>query len=167
MEALYAAHVDDVDRWVRRLAGPNADAADLIHDVFVVAMRRWKDFRGDSTPRTWLFGIVQNVVATRRRKERVRRWLLWTHQEDVAVHGAEPELPPAQLERRQRERILYAALDRLPDKYRTPLVLHELEGTSGQDLAEALGIEVGTVWVRLHRARALLRKALSKEGALL
>jgi len=58
---------------------------------------------------------------------------------------------------------LYAAMDRLPEKYRTVLILSALEESSGEDIATLLGIEPNTVWVRLHRARAKLADLLSQE----
>jgi hypothetical protein len=68
---LYENYEPMVERWVRRLAGPSAEVEDLIHDVFVVALRRRGEFRGEAKVSTWLFRITELVV----RKRRFRRKL--------------------------------------------------------------------------------------------
>jgi RNA polymerase sigma-70 factor (ECF subfamily) len=164
LDQLYERYAGRVERWVRRLVGPGAEVEDLLHDVFVVALRKRREFRGDASLQTWLFRITQNVVASRRRRSRIRRWLLDRHTQDPSAAAPPPGSPLEQIERREQQVRLYAALDRLPDKYRTALVLYELEGLSGQELAALLGEDVSTIWVRLHRARAKLQAALGGEG---
>ncbi len=156
---MYERYSGLVDRWVRRLAGPGADVEDLTHDVFVVALRRRAEFRGEASPTTWLFRITDHVVAGRRRRSLVRRWLFSRNAHELAE---QPEQPTAhdQLERRERHVRLYAALDRIPHAYRTALILYEIEGLSGQEVADLVGVDVKAIWVRLHRARAKLLAAL-------
>jgi RNA polymerase sigma-70 factor (ECF subfamily) len=158
LDHIYERYADDVERWVARLAGPRADCEDLIHDVFMVALRRRREFRGEASPRTWLFRITHHVVRGRRRRERLRRLLF----DRRAPELTPPPSPTAfdEIERRERHARLYRALDTIPDVYRTALVLYELEALSGEAAAELLGIDVGTLWVRLHRGRAKLLKAL-------
>jgi len=158
LEHLYELHAPDVERWVARLAGPRADWEDLIHDVFVVALRRRREFRGEASLRTWLFRITHLVVRARRRRERIRRLLFARRAPEMAPGTAPTALE--EIERREQHARLYRALDRLPDVYRTALVLYELEALSGEEAAELLGIGVGTLWVRLHRGRAKLLEAL-------
>src|SRR5204863_7143590 len=69
LDHMYERYAPDVERWVQRLAGPRDDVDDLIHDVFVVALRRRGEFRGEASPRTWLFRITHHVVRTRRRRD--------------------------------------------------------------------------------------------------
>jgi RNA polymerase sigma-70 factor (ECF subfamily) len=164
LDRLYEHHAGDVERWVQRLAGPHADHQDLVHDVFVVALRRQSEFRGDASLRTWLFRITHHVVRHRRKRDFVRRLLFARHAPALADTTPAPTAFD-DLARRERTARLYAALDRLPDRYRTPLVLYELEGLSGEEVAELLGLELNTVWVRLHRARARLLAALKKDRA--
>jgi RNA polymerase sigma-70 factor, ECF subfamily len=153
-----------VERWVRRLAGPRADVEDLLHDVFVIALRKDVQWPPERDARTWLFRITHNVILTRRRNERVRRWLFARYQDqDEVSRQASPATPADEVERRDNERRLYAALDRLPDTYRTALILYELEGLSGEEIATLLGIQINALWVRLHRARARLQAALQRE----
>ncbi len=163
LDHIYERNVTDVERWVRRLAGPRQDVEDIVHDVFLIAVRRQGDFRGDATLKTWLFRIADRVVRGRRRRERVRRWLFMRHGEDASLARGAVVTPLEEIEQREQTARLYAALDRLPDDYRTALILYEIEGMSGEQVAELVGVPLGTIWVRLHRGRAKLLCELSKE----
>ncbi len=158
---LYDAHVADVERWVLRLYGPSPDAEDLVHDVFIVAGKRIETFRGDGKLSTWLFGIVRKLVDKRRRRDRWRRFLRGAPEEFADGIPAPGPLPIDELERREDEAALYRALEGLDEAYRTPLILFELEGLPADEIGQLLGLTVGTVWVRLHRAR---RKLLGHLG---
>lgn len=162
LDRIYERHVDDVHRWARRLVSPSEDVDDVVHEVFLVAMRRYGEFRGDSKVSTWLFRITARVIKGRRTRERVRRWLFARHVEELADEPLAVVTPLEQIERRERAARLYEALDRLPDRYRTPLILYEIEGMSGQALAELLELKLNAVWVRLHRGRARLLQELAK-----
>jgi RNA polymerase sigma-70 factor (ECF subfamily) len=160
-DALYSQHVAKVKRWARRLAGPSADLEDLVHDVFLVALRRQAQFRGEAQLDTWLFGITQRVVWTKRRKHRLRQWLFGQHQHTLVP--PDPRTPQHEVERREDNIRLYRALDRLPDAYRTTLILYELEELAGEEVARLTGVPIGTVWVRLHRGRERLVQILARE----
>ena len=162
LDNIYERHVNDVHRWVRRLLGPREDVEDLVHEIFLVAMRRRGEFRGDDKVTTWLFRITTLVVKDRRGRERTRHWLFARHGDELAAGRAPVVTPLDDLERQERSLLLYAALDRLPDRYRTPIILYELEGLSGEALAELLGVSRGALWVRLHRGRARLLRELAK-----
>jgi RNA polymerase sigma-70 factor (ECF subfamily) len=163
LSGLYEQYVSDVKRWARRLAGPNADLEDLVHDVFVIALRRRFSYRGEASVKTWLFRITHHVVRNRMRRGFIRR-LLWSRHQDALVSLAPtPSTPQEEIERRERHVRLYDALDRLSDSYRTALILYEIEGLSGEEVAELTGISLATVWVRLHRGRAKLFELLNKE----
>jgi len=159
-DTMYGQHLAKVKRWARRLAGPSADLEDLVHDIFLVAIRKGFQVRGEATIDTWLFGITRRLVWTRRRKSRVRQWLFGQNQADLVP--PEPRTPQQTLERREQSTRLYRALDRLPDVYRTTLILYELEELSGEEVARLTGVPLGTVWVRLHRGRERLMQILSR-----
>lgn len=163
IETIYDRYAPRVERWARRLAGPQFDGEDLLHDIFLVVMRRWHEFRGEAMITTWLFHITQQVVRWRRRNDALRRWLWGRHGQDTVDAQTSVPTPVEELERREENLRLYAALDRLPEKYRTTLVLFALEGLSGEQIAELTNSEVGAVWVRLHRARARLADLLVDE----
>lgn len=160
IDVMYGQHLAKVRRWARRLAGPSADLEDLLHDIFLVALRKGFQPRGEATIETWLFSVTQRVVWTRRRKNRVRQWLFGQHQ--TVLVPPEPRTPQHELERREQSTRLYAALDRLPDVYRTTLILYELEELPGEEVARLTGVPIGTVWVRLHRGRERLLQLLSR-----
>lgn len=156
---LYREHARNVTRWAVRLAGPSLEVDDVVQEVFLVAQRQLRGFRGDSSTLSWLFGITRNIVRDRLRRDRVRRLLL------LQFSPREEELGPSPvdvLERRESARLVYRALDRLPEIYRTPFILFEIDGMSGAEIAELLGLPQATVRVRLHRARGMFLKRLRK-----
>ena len=161
IEEIYDRYAPQVERWVRRLAGPRLDPEDLLHDIFLVVLRRRHEFRGEAKLTTWLFCITQRIVRWRRRKAALRRWLWQTHGQAVAEATATVPTPVEEVERREASLRLYAALDRMPEKYRTTLVLFALEGLPGEEIAALTGTDTGTIWVRLHRARARLAALLA------
>jgi len=135
----------------------------IVHEVFLIAMRRYGEFRGDSKVSTWLFRITARVIKSRRIRERVRRAIFSRHVEDLVGERLAVVTPLEEVERRERTAHLYRALDRLPDRYRTPLILYEIEELPCPDVADLLGMTVGAVWVRLHRGRARLLRELARE----
>jgi RNA polymerase sigma-70 factor (ECF subfamily) len=162
---LYENHEPMVERWVRRLVGPSAEVEDLVHDVFVVALRRRREFRGEAKVSTWLFRITQLVVRRRRFRQRLRQFLDVLHRSHEQAVLVPSPTPIEVLEQRQRCARLYGALDRLPDKYRTVVVLCDIEGSSAEEVGQLLGLTANAVWVRVHRARAMLLEQLgSREG---
>ena len=163
IDAIYDRYAPQVERWSRSLAGPQFDPEDLLHDIFLVVLRRWHEFRGEAKITTWLFRITQQVVRWRRRNDTIRRWLWGRHGQDMLYARTSVPTPIEEIERREQNLRLYAALDHLPEKYRTTLVLFALEGMSGEQIAELTDSEVGGVWVRLHRARARLADLLVDE----
>jgi RNA polymerase sigma-70 factor, ECF subfamily len=163
IDNLYEQHAQVVAGWIYGLMGPSADIEDLVHDTFLVAHRRRREFRGEASAKTWLFGIMANVVANRRKTERVRRWLFARFVKEDEARAASPVVPIEEVIRRERVARLYRALDRLPDIYRTALILFEIEGIPGNEIALLMGIDIETLWVRLHRGRAKLQALMSKE----
>jgi RNA polymerase sigma-70 factor (ECF subfamily) len=167
IEAIYDHYAPQVERWARRLAGPRFDPEDLLHDIFLVVLRRRHEFRGEAKISTWLFRITCQVVRWRRRNAALRHWLWMRHDQTAGEVCASTPTPIEEVEQRERSLRLHAALDRLPEKYRTVLVLFALEGLPGEEIATLVGIDANAVWVRLHRARAKLADLLveAKEGS--
>lgn len=154
LDTIYRAHAQAVARWATRLAGPSSEPEDIVQEVFLVAQRRLHEFRGEAAITTWLFRVTENVVRHRRRRERVRRFFgvpLDDHGDRVACTAPGPI---EAVERAQTRARLYRVLDGLGEVYRTTLILFEIEGLSGEQIAELTGTRLATVWVRLHRARA-------------
>jgi RNA polymerase sigma-70 factor (ECF subfamily) len=177
IESLYRQHAEDVARWAGRLAGQGFDIEDLVHQVFLVVQRRLPQFRGEAKVTTWMHEITIRVVQEARRKQ--RRWLVWprsrTHAANSGTdHGSEDQvasLPSDQLtplellEKKEAGRMVYEILDQLDEKYRTALILFELEGLSGQEIAAVTRISQSNVWVRLLRARQQFLKRFLERDA--
>jgi RNA polymerase sigma-70 factor (ECF subfamily) len=163
LDELYDAYAADVMRWARRLAGPTADIEDMVHDVFVVALRRAFTFQGGATVRTWLFRITHHVVRNRMRRGFLRGRLFNRRRDELEATLPTPSTPHQEMERREEHQRLYRALDRLPDHYRTAIILYDIDGLASDDIAELTGVSVGSVWVRLHRGRAKLFELLTNE----
>ncbi|MDB4967793.1 MAG: polymerase sigma factor RpoE [Myxococcales bacterium] len=150
-EELFMAHAQRVAAWVSRLAGPGADVEDLVQEVFLQAHRRLPSFRGDAKATTWLYAISERVVMAKRRKDRLRRLLTFCG--DAPIEDLPAVATAESVERREAARLIYGALDRLREKYRTVFILFEVEGLSCAEIASLKGLKIGTVWVRLNRAR--------------
>lgn len=133
-----------------------------MHDVFLVVLRRHHEFRGEARITTWLFRVTTQVVRWRRRNAALRRWLWGQHGQALAEARSSGPTPVEEIERREESLRLYAAMDRLPEKYRTVLILFALEEATGDQIAALLGIDANAVWVRLHRARTKLADLLSE-----
>ena len=162
LEAIYRAEGERVSKWIRRL-DPDGDVEDLLHEVFLVVKARLPDFRGDAALGTWLYAITLRVVVNARRKRRWRRLLLGREEPSLRERAAPPPTPEDALRSRQLGARLYALLDQLSERDRALLILYELEGLAGAELARVVGMPEGGVWVALHRARERLRKAYVRE----
>lgn len=153
LAAVYRQHAKDVMRWATRLCGKPQDAADITQEVFCVVQRKLKMYRpGQARLTTWLFRITEHVTRARRRKERVYQFFFGESEAQVEVPSDERPVDE-QLGARRDQAAVYRALDQLSADDRTVLVLFELEGLSGEEVAELTGTKVSNVWVRLHRAR--------------
>jgi RNA polymerase sigma-70 factor, ECF subfamily len=158
----------DIERWAARLGGPLVDGEDVAQEVLLVVQKRLHDFRQDAQLSTWLYKITQNIATSRRRRERFRRWLRGLPL-DYARDLPDPGLSAAEvMEQREAAAEVYAALDMLGDNYRSIVILFEIEGLSGEEIAALTGVPLATVWVRLHRGRKKLRahyeRLLGKRG---
>jgi len=159
---VYRAHVQQVTRWVARLHGPGADVEELVQEVFLRVHKLLPGFRGESQLTTWLYAITQNVARSRRRRERFRGLFRFGGDFDSLQVASSRPTPVEELERRQSAELIYAALDGLSEKQRTVFILFEIDGRSGQEIAELTGTRLETVWVQLSRAREQLAKRLEK-----
>jgi RNA polymerase sigma-70 factor (ECF subfamily) len=155
--ALYDENVDRIYRLAYRMAGEEELARDFTQDAFLRAFDRLDQFRGDAAFSTWLHSIAVSVALNGLRKidrHRKRERSLEDAAPLATKEGkAEPDL---------RDR-LQAAVDGLPEMYRTVFLMHDLEGYRHKEIAEALDVAVGTSKARLFRARAKLREALGEE----
>lgn len=135
------------------LLAAEAEAADLVQEVFLVASRRRAAFDGSAAPYTWLYGILRNLARDRRRKQARRARLRPVDDR----RSRDPERLLAAERDRARVR---AAVRRLPDGHREVVALYYLDELPVAEVARRLGVPPGTVKSRLFKARAALRRAL-------
>jgi RNA polymerase sigma-70 factor (ECF subfamily) len=155
----------------RRIVASDGDAADVVQEAFVAAFRSVGSFEGHARLSTWLHRIVVNAAlmklrARRRRPEEPIDELLPRFDADghfaqaVAAWDGDGGV---QLERKETRALVRRAIDRLPEQYRTVLVLRDIEELDTEETAARLGLGSNTVKTRLHRARQALRRLLEAD----
>jgi len=149
---VYDEWFDRVACWLRALGAPSGEHEDLAQEVFVVVRRRLPDFDGVNLG-AWLFQIARRQVLRHRRLSWVKRVLVGSSHDTLAELSHPSASPLAELETRDRQRLVEALLTSMSEKRRVVFVLFEIEGSSGEEIAELLGVPVNTVWTRLHHAR--------------
>lgn len=148
-------------RYLARLVG-EAEAEDLTQSVMLKVNEGLSGFRGDSSVSTWIYRIATNVALDKLRQKRTQPLTETEHEFD------EDELPPvaqsASVEttaiREEMSACIGEFVARLPENYKTVMILSDLEGFKNDEIAAMLGLTLDTVKIRLHRAREKLRKDL-------
>jgi RNA polymerase sigma-70 factor (ECF subfamily) len=156
--ALFDAHVDRVFRLAYRLSGDQMLAEDFTQNTFLRAYERLSEFRGEASFSTWLHAIAVSVTLNGLRRVRRRR----AHETPLEDPDAGVPVPPARPGLRSR---LVDAIDGLSEARRVVFVMHDIEGFKHHEIADALGVPVGTSKARLSRAREQLRIALGEQVA--
>jgi len=146
----------------RALTSVDADAEDLAQDAFVRVWRNLPAFRFESTFKTWLYGVALNVIRTYRgRRARLRR-LIWSPSPER--DDEDPLARAAVDDRIEQPMALRQAIDRalatLPAEMREAVVLRDVQGLEYREIAETLGVPIGTVESRIFRARKRLKPLL-------
>lgn len=167
---LVTAHNQRLFRTAWSISRNRQEAEDVLQSAYARALAAMASFEGRSSLSTWLTRITINEgLAYRRQQERRRCHLeaqgvemLETYRDQLAKGSSAPS-PEAEAAREQLRSILERAIGDLPDNFRTVFVLHEIEGLSIDEAAEALDIPTGTVKTRLMRARRKLQQSLAPE----
>lgn len=158
-------------RVARRLLGNDDEARDALQDAFISVFRSIRSFEAGSRLSTWLHRVVVNAalmkLRTRRRhpEEEIEKYLpLFQEDGHQIVPSVEwMESAETALQRKEMRQLVRAAIDRLPDTYRTVLLLRDIEELSTDETAEILGISTTAAKLRLHRARQALRTQLDPQ----
>lgn len=154
IERLVAEHHRAVYAYAFRLAGSVADAEDLTQQVFLVAQERLDQLRRHESARSWLFAILRNCfLRTWQRRRPVAATTIGVDLESVPAADPGEPIDVAGLQR---------ALDELPTDFRLVLLMFYFEDRSYREIAEDLGLPIGTVMSRLARAKGYLRSKLSE-----
>jgi RNA polymerase sigma-70 factor (ECF subfamily) len=170
-ECLVTRYGERAYRLAVRITGNGQDAEEVVQDAFWTVVRKIDSFRGDSAFGSWLYRIVANEAYQKLRRRQSRR-------HDISLEEVLPRFdqsgwhvapapdwsprvddPGSRFELRTA---LTAAIDELPAPYRIVMVLRDVEGRSNDEIAEVLGLNVGVVKTRAHRARLFLRKRLGE-----
>ncbi len=157
---LVGRHGTAVHRVCRGVLRDADEAEDAFQATFLVLVRKAPAIRDPETLGAWLRGVAYRVAVRARRRAARRRAIEKTRAE-MSRH--EPGLIPAEATSELRK-VVREELERLPDPYRQPIALCYLDGLTHQEAARRLDWPVGTVKVRLVRARRLLRERLDRRG---
>ncbi|HET9492109.1 MAG TPA: sigma-70 family RNA polymerase sigma factor [Methylomirabilota bacterium] len=168
MEQLVERFADRVYRLALRITSSHQDAEEVTQDALWTAGRKVHTFKGESAFGSWLYRITANAAYMKLRSRRATAREIALDDVLPSLDGGHfeplddwsPKVDEQALQGELRE-VLERAIDRLPPDYRTALVLHDIEGLSNPDIAEALGISLPAVKSRIHRSRLFLRKELS------
>ena len=167
-DAIVRAHQDRVYAFCLRMLSDREDALDVAQEVFLSAYRNLAGFRGEASLSTWLLRIAANRALNRIRQRATRGAREVMSIEPQAdgdspfqPSGREEDRPDRMVESRETRKILEAAIANLDEDSRMLVLLSDVEGLSYEELSEAVGIPLGTVKSKLHRARMALRKMLA------
>ena len=169
-QELYAAFQPKILRYLTRMVG-ESEAEDLTQEVFIKIGPALERFRGEASLSTWIYRIATNVALDRLRSPSFQRATLpsldqqsptcepgmadknvWTGEKTVPVEH--------QIFRKEMNDCVQGFIEKLPEDYRSVLVLSEFEGLKNREISEILEISLATVKIRLHRARERLKKEL-------
>ncbi|OGR82060.1 MAG: hypothetical protein A2901_04370 [Elusimicrobia bacterium RIFCSPLOWO2_01_FULL_54_10] len=167
-EELIKKHEAKIYSLLLSMSGNAADAADLFQEAFISAWRNIRSFKENSSFSTWLYRIAVNTLLMKKRKKKVSTVSL-----DVPVLSNGEEIkrdfagdwsdnPLASLENKEVKDRLNAAIQQLPEKYKTVLLLSDIQGLPNEEIRKVLGVSLASVKTRLHRARLHLREKLSE-----
>jgi len=174
LEALMTRYSGRVYRLAFGITRNEADAEEIVQDVFLTLFRKIDTFEERSALGTWIYRVAANASLIKRRGKRVE---LEVHLEDYLPRFLEDghregdrdflcadwsQRPDEAAQAVETRAVLTQALERLPDTYRVVVLLRDLEGLSNEEVAEVLGESVASVKSRLHRARMALREQLTR-----
>lgn len=146
-------HYELLYRYAYRLSGSAAEAEDLTQDTFCTAQQKIGQLRDAASARGWLCKILRNHYLQGRRNHAE---VFVESLENLAIEPAQAADPPAEIDAER----LQTVLGELSEAYRTPIILFYFEEFSYRQIADQLGVPIGTVMSRLARAKAYLRSRL-------
>ena len=168
-DTVYSTFHPRILRYLARLIGPG-EAEDLAQEVFLKISRSLGEFRSESQLSTWIYRIATNAAIDRARSAQYRAALRTSSVEgscdsaaaDVVIESGEVSIEH-QVIRGEMSECVRGLLNQLPEGYRTVLILGDMEGLKDREIAEVLEVTVEAAKIRLHRARARLRKSLDAQ----
>ena len=162
LDEILERHEQQVFRFGLRMCGTEDDAREVLQDTLLAAFNGLRDFRGDAQLSTWLFQIARSFCLKRRRRAAGEpAETLPLESPRAAAVPIDAAAPDDRAHAREIGDLLQAAILGLPASHREVILLRDVEGLSAEEAAEVLGIEVGALKSRVHRARLDLRGRLS------
>lgn len=155
-EAAAMPHMNDLYRTARRTLGSQAEAEDVVQETYLQAWKSFHRFEPGTNIRAWMYKIMFHVIHHHRRK--AYRLVTVKEEEEFIFDGLTYEPPVPQ---KLSDEDVLAALDRVPEHFRAVILLADVQEFSYKEVAETLGVPIGTVMSRLNRGRKLLRTSLA------
>jgi RNA polymerase sigma-70 factor (ECF subfamily) len=165
-EELVCRYQDRLFNTVYRLLGNAEDARDVVQEAFLNAFQSLDSFKGDSQFYTWLYRIAFNAAVSLKRKQHVALSMHGTGEDRGEIEPQDPSdysQPDHALQRAEEERRVQQALVRLSSEHQAVLIMKDMDGQKYETMAKALGVPIGTIRSRLHRARLELRELLQQD----
>jgi RNA polymerase sigma-70 factor, ECF subfamily len=163
---LVRCYQDRLYRCLYRMFGNAEDTLDTVQEAFLNAFQNLDSFKGDSLFFTWLYRIAVNTAISSKRKQRMVLSIDASSDSEAAIEPLDPSeynRPSQALEQAEQEKRIQQALARLSAEHRAVLVMKDMQGEKYETMAEVLGVPIGTVRSRLHRARLELREILEED----
>ena len=157
-EMLVKKYQNRVINIVYSLSGNANNADDIAQDVFIKLYKNIRFFKKKAKFSTWLYRITANTTYNYLKKQ--KRYVPLYFNPDLDVSG---KVFLNDLDHREKQQLLKKAIGQLPLKYRSVIILKEIEGLCYKDIAKSLGCRIGTVESRLFRARRMLKKMLVED----
>jgi RNA polymerase sigma-70 factor, ECF subfamily len=159
---LYERWFDHVTKWLFALGVPSSDTEDLAQEVFLVVRRRLPEFEAGNVA-AWLYRITELTARDHRRRAWFKNLLIRRRDLDLTEMPYGGPTPDRSYEQEESRRRFHRLIEGMSEKLRATFVLFEIEGYSGEEIAQIQDIPLGTVWTRLHHARNQFWKLVRKE----
>ncbi len=170
-DSIYKVFRPKIVRYLAHMIG-RRDAEDLTQEVFVKINHALKAFRGESQVSTWVYRIATNVALDKLRspsflqkgqkslsEESMADGVIQIMDKDAWTGEKTPSVETSMI-RKEMNECIREVVEKLPENYRTVIILSELEGFKNDEIAEIIGVSLDTVKIRLHRARTRLKREL-------
>ncbi len=154
-----------------RMMGSEEDACDMTQEAFLKAFKSIRKFNNKSNFGTWIYRIAVNVCIDELRKRKKVKLYPVAHNDNPQDSGCKlimdtGDLPEEQVERQETRKQVQQAINRLGEEHRSIIILRDIQGRSYQEIADILGLNIGTVKSRINRARQSLKEELIKQSEL-